>query len=158
MRSILSVTALILALGGSLLLAQSNRIKITHGPVVEHAGPNNAIIAWSTNASSATVVHYGTDPNHLAQTAEMPWGALTHRVTLKSLQPGTTYYYQAESSQGATSPVERFTTEGEGPQARKGEPRPELKITNGPVLEHVGDRDATVAWSTDERRGDFQQG
>jgi len=28
----------------------------------------------------------------------MPWGGFTHRVYLKNLQPGTKYFFQAESS------------------------------------------------------------
>lgn len=98
------------------VLAVGQSLKITKGPVVEHAGTTDAIVAWSTNTSAATVVKYGTDPRHLDRTAEMPWGGLTHRVTIKNLQPGTTYYFQADSSQGqgtgttATSSVEKFTT------------------------------------------------
>jgi phosphodiesterase/alkaline phosphatase D-like protein len=30
----------------------------------------------------------------------MPWGGLTHRVTIKDLKPNTTYYFRAESTQG----------------------------------------------------------
>ena len=30
----------------------------------------------------------------------MPWGGLTHRVLLKDLNPGTTYYFKAESDDG----------------------------------------------------------
>lgn len=115
-----------LAVAGMLLffacIAFAEAVKITHGPVVEYAGSHNAVIAWSTNTSSATIVRYGTDPHNLTGKAEMPWGALTHRVTLKNLDSGKIYYYQADSSQGqggstATSAVEKFTTAG--PQARK---------------------------------------
>lgn len=28
----------------------------------------------------------------------MPWGGFTHRVYLKNLQPGTKYFFQAESA------------------------------------------------------------
>jgi len=142
---------------GGLLFAEA--VKIVKGPVVEHTGTYTAVIAWSTNASSATILRYGTNPNHLDQTAEMPWGGLTHRVDLKNLRPGTTYYFQADSSQAkgsgssAVSAVGKFTTAGEehagNSAGRSGETRSELKITNGPVLEHVGADTAVVAWSTD---------
>jgi len=153
-----------LALAATLLastFAFGQAVKITKGPVVEHTDATGAVIAWSTNASSATIVRYGTDPNHLDRTAEMPWGGMTHRVTVKDLQPGTTYYFQADSSQGkgtgttAISPTGKFTTSGEsarnhGNDHAAGETaRSELKLTNGPVIEHVGDTTATVAWSTD---------
>jgi hypothetical protein len=93
-----------------------NAVKITNGPVVEHVTDTTAVIAWSTNVNAGTVVHYGTDPKHLDMTAGMPWGGLTHRVNLKDLFPGTTYYFHAESPKGqgtgsmAQSPQSSFKT------------------------------------------------
>ena len=101
---------------GSLLYGQS--VKITKGPVVEHTGEHTAVVAWSTNRSASTIVRYGTDPNNLDRTAQMPWGGLTHRVDIKNLQPGTRYYFKIDSghAQGngtaAMSSVEQFTTQG----------------------------------------------
>jgi hypothetical protein len=78
----------------------NNAVQITHGPVVENVTDTTAEIAWSTNVNAGTTLHYGTDPGHLEQTAGMPWGGLTHRVSLKNLEPNTTYYFRAESAQG----------------------------------------------------------
>lgn len=75
-------------------------VKIIHGPVVELITDSTAQIAWSTNVNAGTLIHYGTDPQNLNQTAGMPWGGLTHRVVLKHLNPSTTYYFKAESDQG----------------------------------------------------------
>jgi len=75
-------------------------VQITQGPVVEQVTDTTAEIAWSTNVNSGTSLRYGTDPSHLDQTAGMPWGGLTHRVTIKNLRPNTTYYFKAESGQG----------------------------------------------------------
>jgi phosphodiesterase/alkaline phosphatase D-like protein len=97
---------------------ETEKIRITSGPTVEHAGAEDAIVAWSTNVSSGTQVLYGTDRAKLDQSAETPWGALTHRVTLKKLTPGTTYYYEVVSDQAlgtggkVQSGVEQFTTKG----------------------------------------------
>jgi phosphodiesterase/alkaline phosphatase D-like protein len=73
---------------------------ITNGPVVENVTDTTAQIAWSTNVSSSTIVHYGMDPLQLNGAASMPWGALTHRVQLKNLKPNTMYYFRVESGQG----------------------------------------------------------
>ena len=75
-------------------------VQITQGPVVENVTDTTAEIAWSTNVNSGTALRYGADPSHLDQTAGMPWGGLTHRVTIQNLKPNTTYYFKAESGQG----------------------------------------------------------
>src|SRR5437868_6364653 len=116
-----SRTQLLLILGTLLLLASvafTQVVQITKGPVVEHTTADTAIVAWSTNVSASTVVKYGTDQNNLSQTAQAPWGGLTHRVTIKNLEPGKTYYFQVDSGQGqgsggnAMSQVGTFTTQG----------------------------------------------
>lgn len=88
-----------------------NAVQITNGPVVEEVTDTSAQIAWSTNVNAGTTLRYGIDPGHLDQAAGMPWGGLTHRVTIKNLQPNTTYYFKAESSQG----------QGTGTQAETGQ-------------------------------------
>jgi purple acid phosphatase-like protein len=94
----------------------AEKVRITSGPTVEHAGAEDAVVAWSTNVSSGTQVRYGTDRANLDQVAETPWGALTHRVILKKLAPGTTYYYEVVSDQAlgtggkVESGVGQFTT------------------------------------------------
>jgi phosphodiesterase/alkaline phosphatase D-like protein len=75
-------------------------VEITHGPVVENVTDTTAEIAWSTNVNAGTALQYGTDPSHLDQTVGMPWGGLTHRVSIKNLKPNTTYYFRAASGQG----------------------------------------------------------
>lgn len=77
-----------------------NAVQITNGPVVEVVTDTTAQIAWSTNVNCGTTLRYGTDASHLDQSAGMPWGGLTHRVTLKDLRPNTTYYFKAESGEG----------------------------------------------------------
>jgi hypothetical protein len=83
---------------------------------VENVTATTAIIAWSTNVNSGTTLRYGTDPNHLEQSAGMPWGGFTHRVYLKGLQPATKYFFQAESAKAqgtgtmATAQVMSFET------------------------------------------------
>ena len=75
-------------------------VKIINGPVVEMVTDSSAQIAWSTNENSGTILRYGTERDNLEQSKGMPWGGLTHRVLLKDLNPGTTYYFKAESDDG----------------------------------------------------------
>ena len=72
---------------------------ITNGPVIETIGPNNATIAWTTNAQSSSIVRYGTDPNSLTQTTQGPWSSSAHRVMLNNLRPNTRYFFEVISSQ-----------------------------------------------------------
>jgi len=89
-------------------MQENGKVRITNGPVIEEADSNHARIAWSTNIQGSTRVQYGTDLGTMNKLAEAPWGVggLTHRVELKSLQPGTTYYFQVETGQAAGSEVE----------------------------------------------------
>jgi len=78
----------------------AQNVQITNGPAIQNVTPNSAVVSWSTNTGSSAVVHYGTDPNNLTETAQAPWSNGMHTVTLRNLQPGMTYYFQVESGQG----------------------------------------------------------
>ena len=102
-------------------------VRITKGPELESAKYGWAIITWTSNNPGGTdehfgVVHYGTDPKDLSQTAQNPirlnpyHSSTVFRVHLYNLKPRTTYYYTVDSmesngqSDGVTSPVQNFTT------------------------------------------------
>jgi hypothetical protein len=71
-------------LGGSLSAAQESRttpkaalVRITQGPKIELAKEHLTIINWTTNNPGGSpvhygIVHYGTDPNSLIETAKSP--------------------------------------------------------------------------------------
>jgi phosphodiesterase/alkaline phosphatase D-like protein len=147
----------VLIVAGMAFSQAKNSVQITKGPVVEHTDASSAVIAWSTNVPASAVVKYGTDQNNLTQTAQAPWGGLTHRVTIQNLEPGKTYYYQIQSGQaegtgtGALGPVGTFST----PAGKSSSNPPsadlqnQFRITNGPVVENITGTSAVVAWSTD---------
>ena len=105
------------------------RVRITQGPEIERADPDFAIIRWTSNNPGGSpehcgVVHYGTDPKKLNQTAKSPirlspgHSYTVFRVRMDSLKPRTTYYYTVDSieangkSDGVKSTVKHFTTPG----------------------------------------------
>jgi hypothetical protein len=123
----------IMILSGSLLAQESpitsraERVRISDGPEVPLAGGYLTVIRWTVNNPGGLpvhygVVHYGTDPKNLSQTAKNsirlnPYHSSTvFRVNLYDLPPKTTYYYTVESqdskgkSDGVTSPIKTFTT------------------------------------------------
>ena len=106
---------------------KAEHVDITKGPALELARDDFAIIRWTTNNPGGTdvhfgVVHYGTDPKDLSQTAKSPIRVnrghpeTIFRVRMPGLKPRTTYYYKVTStesngkSDGVESPINQFTT------------------------------------------------
>ena len=107
--------------------AKAARVRITQGPELESAKDNLAIIRWTSHNPGGSpehygVVHYGTNPEALSQTAKSPirlnprHPTTVFRVRIDGLKPGTTYYYTVDSMEangkksGLKSPVKKFTT------------------------------------------------
>jgi len=135
---------LAIATAGSLLAQLSPttpkapRVRITQGPEIELTKPHMTIIRWTTNNPGGSpvhygIVHYGTDPKNLDQTAKNPIRLnpdhpfTTFRVLLMDvLKPRTTYYYTVDSMEangkndGVKSPVKQFTTLAPGDSQRAG--------------------------------------
>jgi hypothetical protein len=101
-------------------------VRITQGPELELAKEYLTIIRWTTSNPGGTpdhfgIVHYGTDPKDLSQTAKSPirlnpsHPSTIFRVRIQGLKAATTYYYKVDSedsrgsSDGVTSPVNKFT-------------------------------------------------
>jgi hypothetical protein len=101
-------------------------VHITEGPMLESVKNNIAIIRWTSNNPGGSdehfgVVHYGTDREHLTQTAQshirlnQGHKETVFRVRVDGLKPNTTYYYTVDSmgandkSDGVKSPVSHFT-------------------------------------------------
>jgi hypothetical protein len=107
----------------------ATHVRITHGPELESASASDksAIIAWTSDNPGGSdehfgVVHYGTNPKELNQTAKshirlnQNHPTTVFRVLVLGLQPKTTYYYTVDSMQasgksdGVNSAVHRFNT------------------------------------------------
>jgi hypothetical protein len=106
---------------------KTSHVQITEGPALESAQDTWAIITWrSSNPGGSDehfgVVHYGTDPKDLSQTAKshirlnQQHSYTVFRVRVLNLQPHTTYYYTVDSmnpdgtSDGVVSRINNFTT------------------------------------------------
>ena len=174
--TMLLVLGLVAGAAAQLDHARHAAVKIIDGPRVEGAGNDWAVIAWTTNEPSSSVIRYGTAAGALNQVAESPYadkaGAnkQTHRVRITNLTPGTTYYFVVDSNQGeatgtqAMSSVSQFTTKGSPsagaatpgyaqPAGENGESNARhaaVHITDGPRVEGTGDSWAVIAWTTNE--------
>jgi len=107
------------------------QVEIKQGPALEFARSDLAIVRWTSNNPGGSddhfgVVHYGTDPKELNQTAKshvrlnQGHPETIFRVRLEGLNPQTTYYYTVASTEstgaddGVKSPVNHFTTPSPG--------------------------------------------
>lgn len=121
---------------------------ITGGPQPIFIDPNNAILSWTTDEPSSSVIHYGLTPS-LGSTLDGDPGNFTqnHSVLVPGLAPDTTYYYQVESTDpdgnGPTSStVGNFHT---SLQADSSPPAiSNVQVTN------ITDTTITIEWDTDE--------
>jgi hypothetical protein len=106
-------------------------VRITHGPELESADANSAIISWTSNNPGGSdehyaVVHYGTSPKELDQTAKshirlnQKHSYTVFRVRVDGLTSQKTYYYTVDSmdakgrSDGVKSAVNQFSTPRSG--------------------------------------------
>jgi len=107
----------------------ATHVRITQGPELELASADDksAIIRWTSDNPGGSdehfgVVHYGTNPKELSQTAKSHvrlnrgHSYTIFRVRVDDLMPKSTYYYTVDSvqasgkSDGVRSPVRRFST------------------------------------------------
>jgi hypothetical protein len=110
---------------------RAEHVEITKAPELESANSWMAIVRWITtnprgNDEHYGVVHYGTDPEDLTQTARghirvnRAHPETVFRVRLVDLKPQMTYYYKVTSvgadgeSDGVEGPVSKFTTPAPG--------------------------------------------
>jgi len=127
--AILAISVLSCSLFGQVspTTPQAPQVRITEGPRIELAKEYLTIISWTTNNPGGSplhygVVHYGTDPHNLNETAKSPirlnpdHPSTVFRVRLDNLKPQTIYYYTVDSMQASgkseevKSSVNHFTT------------------------------------------------
>src|ERR1700739_3911382 len=124
----------IMILSGSLpaqespITPKAERVQISEGPEVPLVVGYFTVIRWMVNNPGGMpvhygIVHYGTDPQNLNQTAKNPirlnpyHSSTVFRVNLYDLPPKTTYYYSVESmdssgrSDEVKSSIKAFTTQ-----------------------------------------------
>jgi cytochrome c peroxidase len=103
------------------------RARIIRDPMIALSKEHLTVIRWTTNNPGGSpvhygVVHYGTDPRKLSQTAKSPirlnpgHSYTVFRVRMDGLKPETTYYYTVDSMEangnddGVKTSVRHFTT------------------------------------------------
>jgi hypothetical protein len=108
----------------------------------------SATIGWSTDEASDSVVNYG-NTTMLGTTASDAGLVTGHSVALSGLDPGTTYYYEVESTDGANNTA---TDDNGGSFYSFSTLVPDTTppVISGVHATGVTSSSATVAWSTDE--------
>jgi chitodextrinase len=111
--------------------------KITVGNI----SGTSATISWSTNEKSTSEILFGTTANYSNSNWSRSLGT-AHSITLKNLQPNTTYHYQITardfSGNRTVSADATFTT---------GAAHADLSITNITVSK-IGKEGVSITWQT----------
>lgn len=86
-------------------LATSPALRIVGGPYLQAPSPTSMTIVWTTNRQCVSKVEYGPVTGLLANVATSAHHGLIdanttlHRITVRGLQPGTTYRYRVRSKE-----------------------------------------------------------
>jgi hypothetical protein len=98
--SIVAIIAVVLAyqLGRYINHREDSQLSGSRAPYIQQLTSNSVTIHWLTEDDEIGVVRFGQDPAHLSVTQREGSPAQNHIVTLRNLQPGTTYYYQTGST------------------------------------------------------------
>ena len=149
------LTALLVAIGlGTALPAQCRAGKqarapaqtdaqVVAGPIPEKITSTSVVVWWETTAPEQSIVVYGTSPDLQTYRVQRPWRTTTHEVSVKKLQPNTTYYLGILQADGSTSARGQFTTQPLGYAEQNS-----VRLTNGPLFERITPDSATITWST----------
>ncbi len=98
----------------TLAQADSTAPEFDEDPEVSESDATSAKMVWITDEFSTSQIKYGTAENDLRYVQTVTGYTTDHSVSLTNLDPGTSYYYQAVSSDHsgnqATSTVQQFTS------------------------------------------------
>ena len=124
-------------------------------PVISTVDPvpaaGSASVAWNTDENSDTQVYYGPTAGYGSSTALNPTLTLAHGASLMGLTPGTEYYFEARSRDGAgnlSTATGTFTTAIENFEAQSPPPAATGPCAVGAVLLSVDYRVVRVANNT----------
>jgi cyclophilin family peptidyl-prolyl cis-trans isomerase len=102
--------------------------------VVQKASPRSFVLSWQTSVATSGTVLWGTNADSLPN--ELPVRAMTtyHRVSVDSLEPGETYFFQVTAltyaGGRAISPTDSVNTPLKSDEP-KVKPSPEKKVIPG---------------------------
>lgn len=126
-RKVSAVIFACLLLASTSSFAGENKSPSEVKPEIEAVSDTDAFIRWTVPNPGGTILHfavveYGKDPNRLNSSAKSPTRInagnpqMVFRARVRDLQPGSTYYFRAYSTQANGVPdseptvIGRFTT------------------------------------------------
>ncbi len=106
---------------------------ITGGPTVEEVTSTGAVIVWTTDEESTSVVRYGTQAGVYSQEVRVDQLVRAHRVQVRDLNPSTVYHFVVQSTDASGNTVESEAGFFETAPAPDNEP-PTLHLTMPGVI------------------------
>jgi hypothetical protein len=152
MSRALALLAALLFLGTALLAqsaprpdlsAEAGTDTVVAGPIPEKVTSRSVVVWWHTLTPMESIVVYGDGPGDMISRVQRPWRTTTHEISLRKLQPATTYYFAILQPDGTRSASSQFTTQPVGYAVQSS-----VRITNGPLFDQITPDSATIAWSS----------
>jgi hypothetical protein len=78
---------------------------LRRGPYVQRRSDDAVVLRWRTSLPTASIVHYGTAPDALAETAQTAAPVVGHALEIADLAPSTRYYYEIAATEGVIGPA-----------------------------------------------------
>jgi len=73
---------------------------VIRGPYLQKGNSNAVTVQWRTDASTQSIVNYGTSVNNLNQSVNVQSLSVDHSLEITGLSPETKYYYNIANNNG----------------------------------------------------------
>jgi hypothetical protein len=78
---------------------------VRRGPFIQRRSESEVVVRWRTSLPTASIVHYGSAPDALTETAQTAAPVTGHALAITGLAPATRYFYEVAATEGVISPA-----------------------------------------------------
>src|SRR3990172_3617815 len=119
---------------------------VISGVYASNVTQTSAVVNWTTNEASTSLVEYGTTTSYGFSTTLDPTAETAHSVTLTGLSPSTVYNYRVKSTDASGNP----SVSGNYTFTTSDTPDTTPPVISGVYASNVTQTSAVVNWTTNE--------
>ena len=119
---------------------------VISGVYASNVTQTSAVVNWTTNEASTSLVEYGTTTSYGFSTTLDPKAETAHSVTLTGLSPSTVYNYRVKSTDASGNP----SVSGNYTFTTSDTPDTTPPVISGVYASNVTQTSAVVNWTTNE--------